>query len=42
MSMPSGLVLLLAPYVGHFEVREEVLNDGDIRARPGRYLTPFE
>ena len=31
MKLPSDLTSLLAHYVGYFEVREEVLIDGDIR-----------
>ena len=31
MELPSDLTSLLAHYVDHFEVREEVLSDGDIR-----------
>ena len=32
INLPSGLPSLLAPHVGYFEVREEVLSDGDIQA----------
>jgi len=31
INLPPGLPSLLAPHVGHFEVREDILSDGDIR-----------